>query len=247
MATPTYQFKCPKCDQEFERSFWSEADHRKFKGYCSRKCANSKEWSEEINLKRSFRMKGRKLSESHCESIRRGKIGKKIPRLPSASEVQRSPRVPGRTREQYQLDRLEACRKWRHENFELLSFGIRRRVVIEQQQGQCNHCHLKEWNGVSIPLEVDHINGDRTDHRRENLEAICPNCHALTPTWRGRGQRTEGKGMKELSDSEILDLLLKYENPNQMLKALGMSPRGSNYKRINKLILAKLKENTIPV
>lgn len=35
-------------------------------------------------------------------------------------------------------------------------------------------------------LEVNHVNGNGQDHRPENLEVICPTCHALTPTYRGR-------------------------------------------------------------
>ncbi len=37
-----------------------------------------------------------------------------------------------------------------------------------------------------MPLELDHINGDRDDNRLGNLRVICPNCHAQTPTYRGR-------------------------------------------------------------
>ena len=37
-----------------------------------------------------------------------------------------------------------------------------------------------------MPLELDHKNGDRRDNRLENLWLPCPNCHALTPTYRGR-------------------------------------------------------------
>lgn len=37
-----------------------------------------------------------------------------------------------------------------------------------------------------LPLELDHINGDRHDNRLENLRVLCPNCHSLKPTHRGR-------------------------------------------------------------
>jgi hypothetical protein len=51
---------------------------------------------------------------------------------------------------------------------------------------RCERCGRTEWNGEPIPLELDHIDGDRTDNRLENLRLLCPNCHAQTPTYRGR-------------------------------------------------------------
>ncbi|HAN04121.1 MAG TPA: hypothetical protein DCW72_10215 [Elusimicrobia bacterium] len=37
-----------------------------------------------------------------------------------------------------------------------------------------------------LPLELDHVNGDNRDNRLENLRILCPNCHSLKPTHRGR-------------------------------------------------------------
>jgi len=39
------------------------------------------------------------------------------------------------------------------------------------------------WNGNPLTLQLDHINGDNTDHRIENLRFLCPNCHTQTKTY----------------------------------------------------------------
>ncbi|AWL88227.1 FIG01131887: hypothetical protein [Streptomyces globisporus] len=49
---------------------------------------------------------------------------------------------------------------------------------------QCDECGTKPiWHGSPITLEIDHINGDWSDDRAENLRFLCPNCHAVTSTW----------------------------------------------------------------
>ena len=65
--------------------------------------------------------------------------------------------------------------------------NLRTRLINEGYfEHRCQHCGLDTWVDQPIPLELDHINGDRHDHRLENLRLLCPNCHALTPTYRGR-------------------------------------------------------------
>ena len=51
----------------------------------------------------------------------------------------------------------------------------------------CEQCGWAEYseNGY-LPLELDHINGDRHDNRLENLRILCPNCHSLRPNHRSR-------------------------------------------------------------
>ena len=44
------------------------------------------------------------------------------------------------------------------------------------------------WNGASLVLIVDHINGDPNDDHRENLRLICPNCDSQLPTYKARNR-----------------------------------------------------------
>ena len=52
---------------------------------------------------------------------------------------------------------------------------------------KCEWCNVEnEWNNKELILELDHINGDNSDNRIENLRLLCPNCHSQTKTFRGR-------------------------------------------------------------
>ena len=58
----------------------------------------------------------------------------------------------------------------------------------------CNRCGGDQWLGKPMPLELEHKNGHCWDHRVENLEILCPNCHSFTDTYRGRNR--SGKGIE---------------------------------------------------
>jgi 5-methylcytosine-specific restriction endonuclease McrA len=62
-----------------------------------------------------------------------------------------------------------------------------RRFLIEEVGYTCSRCdNPGEWQGETLSLEVDHIDGNRDNNLPSNLRFLCPNCHSLTPTWRSK-------------------------------------------------------------
>ncbi|GGR97903.1 hypothetical protein Snoj_60800 [Streptomyces nojiriensis] len=63
-----------------------------------------------------------------------------------------------------------------------------REVGVPELCGMCGT--PPEWGGRPMTLEIDHVNGDWSDDRQENLRLLCPNCHAITNTWCRGGLRS---------------------------------------------------------
>ena len=69
------------------------------------------------------------------------------------------------------------------------SYRLKNRLLKERLfEHRCMNCKSTTWLGKPIPLELDHINGDRNDNRLVNLRLLCPNCHAFTSTYRGKNR-----------------------------------------------------------
>lgn len=71
------------------------------------------------------------------------------------------------------------------------SFKLKKRLFKEGvKKALCELCGWsKETSDGRIPVELDHINGDRRDNRLKNLRILCPNCHSLQPTHRGLNKK----------------------------------------------------------
>lgn len=70
------------------------------------------------------------------------------------------------------------------------SYHLKRRLLDEGVlENVCGECGQKpEWNGKPLVLQLDHVNGEHDDNRRENLRLLCPNCHSQTGTFAGRNR-----------------------------------------------------------
>ena len=187
---------CPKCNTE----------HNKLGTYCSRSCANSRTWSDEVNAKRSAKM-----------------VGKPSTRIIGDMDKWRA------NIKQKWLDKYNAT------PFEELGMENRRRRVFEEQNSCCNNCGISEWQGMKISLELEHKDGNNQNNSRDNLEGLCPNCHSITDTWRGRNKPSRN-GDTEITDEYLLECLKESKNIRQGLLKAGIAAKGKNYERAKKLL-----------
>lgn len=113
---------------------------------------------------------------------------------------------------------------------ELGNISQRDKIILDQN-GKCGKCELDEWFGVKLTLEIDHINGNHQDNDRKNLIGLCPNCHSITPTWRGKNK----KSCQRVSDETALSALKTEPSIRQALIKCGLAAKGGNYKRFTNL------------
>ena len=89
--------------------------------------------------------------------------------------------------------------------------NILRRHIIKNNllPYKCAICGCVEWQGKTLSLELDHINGINNDNRIENLRFLCPNCHSQTDTF-GSKNRRETESKYELTEEQTNKIISEY-------------------------------------
>lgn len=126
------------------------------------------------------------------------------------------------------------------ENSNASSHYVRSLLLKHQiKEYKCQECGICDnWNNKPISLQMDHINGNRKDHRLENLRWLCPNCHSQTETFCSRNSSNK----KSISDQELQKALLESPNIRQALAKFDLE-NGGNYRRAKRLIKKVLDEH----
>ena len=80
-------------------------------------------------------------------------------------------------------------------------FNLKKRLFeADLLKNECLWCgNSGTWNDSELTLHLDHINGINNDNRIANLRILCPMCHALTDTFRGRNKKRVSQNKPEES------------------------------------------------
>jgi hypothetical protein len=75
--------------------------------------------------------------------------------------------------------------------------GVIRNYLIKTRGAKCEICGWCEINPITgkVPINIDHTDGDYRNCHENNLRILCPNHHALTPTFGGLN-RGHGRTMR---------------------------------------------------
>ena len=176
---------CKHCGKKLD---WN---HRKNK-YCSESCAASENNRSRIRkpkikekIKKTKETKKfsahKKESTAFCKTCGKEFTGNK-------DFCCEDCRIKNKKEEHYK-DFLENNEKYCRSNYTPRNYI--REKIFEEQNYTCALCPQgTTWNGKELHFVLDHIDGDASNNRRDNLRLICPNCDSQLPTFKSKNKNS---------------------------------------------------------
>lgn len=203
----TIKIKCNECGVEFGKSIYEIKRKQKIgkdKFFCSLKCGGvyqqKRKQENKINIYISnpkkcvccysnliFTKRKNKFCSHRCSSIfnnknrilikncvscnkqfnpHRGNVGKFCSHQCSAD-----------FKKQKVIDLIKSG------NYKSIQCQTLKKFLIETRGYKCESCRLSDWLNQKIVLTLEHIDGDSTNNKLDNVQLLCWNCHSLTPTF----------------------------------------------------------------
>ena len=101
--------------------------------------------------------------------------------------IRKSGRMPPISKQEVvdYLDKTRDIEDYTSNKVPMQSDKLKIRLINEGYlETKCDICGITRWLDGEVPLQLDHINGNKDDNNLKNLRLLCPNCHALTPQYR---------------------------------------------------------------
>lgn len=71
-----------------------------------------------------------------------------------------------------------------------------REMMLEYYGDTCSLCGIKYWKGKELVLILDHIDGDASNNKKDNLRFVCPNCDSQLPTFKSKNKNSARKSRR---------------------------------------------------
>jgi len=108
--------------------------------------------------------------------------------------------------------------------------NMKKKLIQEGlKQDKCEECgQLPEWNNKHLVLQLDHIDGNHSNWRYDNLRILCPNCHTQTPTHSGKSPKYKHfRNFKEYTVDEIKAVAVSCINITELARRLNLNTKNS--------------------